>query len=103
MAAFPSGIAYPSNDGLYFISGGEGAVVTKDSYTSKDWAKLHPETWHARVHDGRYFAFYDNGAGDKGGLIIDFQGDVTMLDLVATALYLDPKTDTLYYVEQVTV
>ncbi len=97
MVAFPGGIAYPTNDGLYFISGGAGQVITKAAYSTDDWKKLHPQTWHAKRHDGRYFAFYDDGAGDKGGVIIDLNGEVTTLDFHATALYVDPKTDTLYY------
>lgn len=97
LVAFPSGIAFPSNDGLYFVSGATGRVITQQFYTRKDWQALHPQTWHAERHDGRYFAFYDDGAGDKGGVIIDLQGEVTMLDFFATALYVDPKTDTLYY------
>lgn len=97
MVAFPNGIAYPTNSGLYFIAGGTGQVITRESYSKEDWALLHPQTWHAERHDGRYYAFYDDGAGDKGGVIIDLNGEITMLDFFATALYIDPKTDTLYY------
>ena len=97
IVSFPEGVAFPSNDGLYFIAGATGQVITKGSYATEDWKKLHPETWHASRHDGRYFAFYDDGAGDKGGIIIDLQGEVTTLDFYATAAYVDPKTDTLYY------
>lgn len=97
IVSFPEGVAFPSNDGLYFIAGATGRTITRDSYSTEDWKKLHPQTWHAARHDGRYFAFYDNGAGDKGGVIIDMNGDITTLDFFATAAYVDPKTDTLYY------
>ncbi len=97
MVPFPDGIMFPSNDGLYFVSGGSGRVITKESYATEDWKKLHPQTWHADRHDGRYFAFFDDGAGDKGGVIIDMSGEISMLDFYATAMYVDPKTDTLYY------
>ena len=95
---------FPSNDGLYLVSAGSGRIITKDSYSSEDWKKLHPQTWHAERHDGRYFAFYDDGAGDAGGVIINMQnGTVSKLELDATALFVDPKTDTLFFNLQVTI
>jgi hypothetical protein len=104
LVAFEGGIAFPSNDGLYFVSGGSGRVITKGAYTSKDWAGLHPETFIGAYHDGRYFAFYNDGAGDIGGVIINMQnGSVSKVELAATAVYVNPKTDTLYFNLQVTV
>lgn len=97
IVSFPEGVAFPSNDGLYFIAGGTGRVITKAHYSTEDWKKLYPATWHATRHDGRYFAFYDDGGSNKGGVIIDLEGQVTTLDFYATAAYVDPKTDTLYY------
>lgn len=97
IVAFPEGVAFPSSDGLYFVAGGTGKTVTKGSYSTEDWKKLYPATWHATRHDGRYFAFYDDGGSNKGGVIIDLSGQVTTLDFVATAVYVDPKTDTLYF------
>jgi hypothetical protein len=104
LIAFEGGIAFPSNDGLYFVSGGSGKVITKQAYTSKDWSALHPQTFIAAYHDSRYFAFYDDGAGDVGGVIINMEnGSVSKVDLAATAVYVDPKTDTLYFNLEVTV
>jgi hypothetical protein len=49
--------------------------------------------------DNRYIAFYDNGDGDTGAIVVDFSNDqITTLDLYPTAAYVDPKTDILYYV-----
>lgn len=104
LVAFEGGIAFPSNDGLYFVSGGSGKVITKGAYTSKDWDALHPETFIGAYHDGRYFGFYDDGADDYGAVVINMQnGSVSKIDLQATAVYVDPKTDTLYFDLQVTV
>lgn len=104
LISFEGGIAFPSNDGLYFVSGGKGRIITGNTYTSKDWKAFHPETFHAAYHDGRYFAFYDDGGGDTGGIIINMQnGTATKLELNATALFVDPKTDTLYFDLQVTI
>jgi hypothetical protein len=98
LISFEGGVAFPSNDGLYYVSGGSGRVITRGTYTKKDWAALHPETFIGAYHDGRYFAFYNDGAGDTGGVIIDLDnGSISTLDLEATAVYVDPKTDTLYF------
>jgi len=103
LVAFEGGIAFPSNDGLYFVSGGSGRVITKKAYTKKDWAALHPETFIGAFHDSRYFAFY-NKSGDVGGVIINMQnGSVSKVELAATAVYVDPKTDILYFNLQVEI
>lgn len=104
LIAFEGGVAFPSNDGLYFVSGGSGRVITKQSYTSDDWKALHPQTFIGAYHNGRYFAFYDDGAGDVGGVIINMEnGSISKIDLAATAVYVDPKTDTLYFNLEVTI
>ena len=104
MIAFEGGVAFPSNDGLYFVSGTSGRVITKGKYTSTDWQALHPETFIGAYHDSRYFAFYNDGAGDTGAVVINMEnGSVTKIELEATAVFVDPKTDTLYFNLQVNV
>jgi hypothetical protein len=102
LVSFEGGVAFPSNDGLYFVSGGSGKIITGDAYDADDWQALHPETFIGAYHRSRYIAFYDDGSGDTGGIVVNMRnGSVSKLDLEATAVYVDPKTDTLYFNLQV--
>jgi hypothetical protein len=104
LVAFENGIAFPSNDGLYFVGGGKRGVITKGAYTTKDWAAYHPETFIGAYHDGRYFAFYDDGAGDSGAIVVNMEnGSVSEIELDSTALFVDPKTDVLFFNIQETI
>lgn len=102
LVSFEGGVAFPTNDGLYFVAGAAGKVITSGAYDADDWQALHPETFIGAYHHSRYIAFYNDGAGDTGGIVINMRnGTVSKLNLEATAVYVDPKTDTLYFNLQV--
>jgi len=50
----PSGVAYPSPDGLFMIYGNETALLTRDLFTKKQWNELSPESIHAEFYDNHY-------------------------------------------------
>lgn len=97
------GVIYPSPDGLVGVSGSASPkVITEQILSRREWQDLSPETIVGIAHDDRYFGFYDNGV-TQGGFIFDPLGKDgfgwVWLDIVATALYSDSLTDTLYMVE----
>jgi hypothetical protein len=109
IAAFPKGVLYPSNSGLILVSEGRADLTTDGYFRKEEWAKFFPTTMNGAFHDGKYFAFFDEGALGGGALVVDFKNSyITTIDLgeeadtlYAPAVYVDQKTDVLYYVKQV--
>lgn len=99
---FPGGVLYPSEFGYEVINGTTRQTITKDIFTNKEWADYYPSTMKAAFQNDRLFVFYSSG-DNEGGLIFNFnKGIVTTLDFYATAIYVDPATEKLYYVKPVT-
>jgi hypothetical protein len=95
------GVFYPTNEGLVMVTDAGATLVIKDYFTKEEWADYYPATMHGHVHGGRYFGFYKSGTSE-GCAVIDLQtGTVSTLSLYATAAYVDPSTDTLYYVKAI--
>lgn len=93
-------VLYPAPDGLYMVDGAAGTLLTRGHFDKKTWADYHPTTMHGHVHDNFYFGFYSYES-ESGCLVVDLlSGDVTPLSLYADAAYVDPKTDTLYYIKR---
>lgn len=94
------GVLYPSPDGLVLI-GASGARLVTEGYLSRDeWQAFRPETILARVVDSEYMAFYD-GVDGPGAFLFDLRqggSGLRLLDLHATAVYVDPVQDALYLV-----
>lgn len=109
VAAFPKGVLYPSTSGLVLVSEGRADITTDGFFRKQEWAVYYPSTMIGAFHDGKYFAFYDEGALGGGALVIDFKNSyVTTIDLGSTvdtvyapAVFIDQKTDDLYYAKQV--
>lgn len=94
-----SGVLYASPDGLVEAGTNGVRVVTKSLMTQREWQALKPATILAAFHDGRYFGFYDAGAGVKGGFILRMSDlELTFIDTHATAAHVDPRNDALYLV-----
>lgn len=93
-----SGVMYPSTDGLRFVnSEGMSMLLTQNAFAVDEWAEYYPATMHSVLHDNKYFGFYQSG-DVEGGIIVDIiTGEVTTLDFYCFAAYVDPKTDTLYF------
>ena len=89
------GVVYASPDGLVRVGPGGGEIISRDSYTLKEWRALSPENIVAFYHDGQYVAFLGSHAiasdPDTGG-IIEF-------DQVVRAGYQDRVDDRLYVVQ----
>ncbi len=107
VVSFWKGVLYPSIDGLILVSAGRADNVTKQHFTKEEWANYFPTSMTGAYHDGRYFGFYDQGLFEGAGVVIDFfHNIVSTVDLgdaqstfYGTAIYVDKRTDTLYYVK----
>lgn len=91
------GVIYASPDGLVSISAQGIQLITSKLFTRDEWQSYHPETILACTHDSRYLAFY--GGATPGCLVFSFNGlepSLVKMDLVPTAAYSDPLTDSLY-------
>ena len=96
----PMGILYPSVIGLELIKGSVRTTLTQGYYTKDEWALVYPSTLNGVFHDGAFYGFYSSG-GNEGGIVFDFKnGDITTLDFYASAAYVEPTTETLYYLKQ---
>lgn len=96
MADLGTAVAYPSPDGLMLVGAGVANNVTEAVFTREAWQALNPSSFLAAGHNGRYYAFYDNGAA-QGCLVLDMRdGSVDFAEVHATAVYVDLESDTLY-------
>jgi hypothetical protein len=101
MAAYQMGIVYGGPDGLYLGTNNGTQLLTGDHYTWKEWQALYPTTMHGYIHDQRYFGFYSFGE-TEGCIVLNLRtGELVTLDVYADAVFVDPKTDELYYVRQI--
>jgi len=90
-------VIFPSPFGLYMIDGATGTLLTRGRLDKATFAAYYPATMHAVIGDNYYFGFYSYGS-TEGCLVVDLlTGDVTTLSLYASAAYVDPQTDVLYY------
>jgi hypothetical protein len=88
---------YPSPDGLVAVSGNRAELLTKDIFTREQWQQLVPTTISAYEHEGRYIAFYNDGA--PKGFIFDPSGGLNSFVPISaniSAAHYDAFTDTLF-------
>lgn len=97
------GVLYASPDGLVSISSAGIDIITKDLLTREQWQAYNPSSMVASTHDNRYHVAYQTTGGSRGMLIFDFSGQGASFTsssvnaaTAVTALYADPRTDTLY-------
>ena len=108
LAAYPYGVLYPSTGGLVLVSEGRAQVITDGFYRQKEWKEVYPQTMLGAYHDSKYFGFYDDGGSSGKAIVVDFKNKyITTLSMqidtgtaYAPALYVDEKTDRLYYIKQ---
>ncbi|MBU1066961.1 hypothetical protein KKE60_04205 [Patescibacteria group bacterium] len=92
-------VIYPTPEGLCMVHGSTEALITKNQLSKKDWQSYYPTTMHGHIHKNKYFGFYSYGT-TEGCVVFDFiTGDLTTLDLYASAVYVDHQTDTMYFVK----
>lgn len=75
----PSGVIFPSRDGLYVVSSGyaQPLRLTANYYDLPDWLALNPRSMFGAWCGGYLYLFYDSGDGTKFGLIFDLGIDET--------------------------
>ena len=102
------GVLAPTPDGIYLIGSGGTSLVTKDIITRSEWYGFSPTTLHADVADGKYYGFYITKVVDgvKYGRGFSFDlsspsGSFIEFDFYAHALYVDPATDNMYFVDRI--
>lgn len=89
-------VVYSSPDGLTMIEGAVVKVISDPFFKREQWLALNPDEFTAEVHDNRYYAF-----SSTGGILYDFgagASTVVTLTTIATGLYSDLATDTLYMI-----
>jgi hypothetical protein len=97
---FGSAIAYPSPDGLIFVSTEGATNITGGIFTRDQWQELVPSSFVAFNWEQRYLCFYDDGSTQRAMLIDPFAADfgVRYVEKAATAGYKDIEEDLLYLV-----
>ena len=91
---------YPSNEGLVIITGGGADLVTKPLFTSEQWRKLNPSSFHAERYEDRYFFAHEPiGASEQALGIIDITGNQPFYiesDLKPITMTRDPASGALF-------
>jgi hypothetical protein len=99
------GVVYAGGNGPCYYRG-QGVLdlirmAGGDPYFSvEQWQALNPASIIAVVHDDRYWFWYQNSSG-KGGYVLDLSPagfGLVQLDFHVTAAYVDPSSDTLYFI-----
>lgn len=97
------GVIYASPDGLVSIGANGAQVITSKHINRDQWQAYNPSSIRGAMHENRYYAVYTKANGTSGMMIWDFSGtgavfrDSTLgSDEPITALFSDPRSDTLY-------
>lgn len=96
MVSLPSGVAYVSPDGLFFVSSAGGDIVTKNVIDRDAWNEFPLTDAILAYHNGKIWIFFN---GDDTGLIYDPALDYLVdFDLPSNvyAVVVDPAADILY-------
>ena len=88
-------VIYASPDGLVAVGTDGAQLLTSELFTRDEWQALTPSTISAFFYEGRYIAFYNNGA--TAGFVFD-PATKQFFDLgfYATAGYNDLASDALF-------
>jgi len=98
MVDMGDGLLYPTPDGLQLVAVGKFEIVTESILSNDDWQAMNPSSITAFLWNGKYVAFYNNGA--SGAFIFDpATKDFTNLGVTGiTGGFTDLKTGKLYLV-----
>jgi len=108
MASSELGALWATPSGLAVSDGVQVVNATKQFLTRDEWALFFPETLHATIHDGRYYAWFENGTvtpgGAKlgGGILLDWgeRAFFTTLSKYVYAAYSKLDSDELWIATQ---
>ncbi|MGD9826544.1 hypothetical protein [Desulfobacter sp.] len=99
VANIPGGLIYASADGLFRINeAGEGALLTVNLFTKKQWKALGPENLIGVYYDQSYYGFV---TGSTTGFRLDLvSGDYRVFELAAPVygVHYSPEADALYLI-----
>lgn len=107
IADMGGGVIYAAQDGLVAITGSQARIITEGVVDHKFWAALKPASMLGVFHNDKYYGFYSadapppNGLPQQGGFIYDpAKQELIMLNLHTTAVFGDPLSGKLYYVQK---
>jgi hypothetical protein len=93
-------VIFAAPDGLCAVGPGVAQNLTQPLLSRDDWRALKPSSILGVAHDGRYYGFYDTGTV-QGCFVFAPSDELApwqSLDLLATAAWSDPSTDSLFLV-----
>lgn len=103
VVSFGHGACWATSNGLaYAGSSGGPRMLTTGVMLPEDWKAIKPETIVASQYMGRYFGFYDLGAGGIKGFAIDPlapEAGIYFFDTGYTAVFYDTLGEKLYVVD----
>lgn len=93
-----NGVIYASPDGLCLATASGVTNMTEGLITREDWQLCKPESVLAALYNQCYYFQYDTGSNSAIYMLDFVSKKLTQLSELATALYVDQVTDTLYIV-----
>ena len=92
-------VVYPAPTGLIVVGTGAMDLITKDVVDPRDWVSYaQPSTFLGAKWGDNYLYFNTVGAVNAGSIFNTKTGDLSTMDLYATAAYTDNGTGDLYLV-----
>ena len=96
MVPVDGGVVFASPDGLCLATASGVQLLTAGHFTREDWQRLGPESMVAAYHEHTYYFLWNNGTTSGCYALHLESGRLTSLQLQASALFVDPISDTLY-------
>jgi hypothetical protein len=78
IVSIPSGVIYPTNDGLFMISASGCQLITDGLITREQWNDYDLTNIQAEYYDDRYYAFFENS---RNGFYIDIAEPLRIIDI----------------------
>ena len=92
-------VVYPAPTGLIVVGTGAMDLITKDVIDPRDWVSYSaPTTFLSAKYGDNYIFFNTVGSVSSGSIFNTKTGDLSTMDIYATAAYTDNATGDLYLV-----
>ncbi len=102
VVSFGHGACWATSDGLAYVgANGTPRLLTEGLMLLDDWKAINPASIIASQFNGKYFGFYDAGAGLKGFMIDPLQPDagIYFCSTGYTAAFFDALEEELYVLD----